>query len=104
MGDPNVHFRENILATFRVLEAAIDAGMRQFLFTSSSTVYGDATRLPTPEDYAPLEPISVYGACKLASESLIAAYCHIYKIRGLVFRLANIVGSRAKQGVVVDFV
>ena len=104
MGDPNVHFRENILATFRVLEAAIGAGMRQFLFTSSSTVYGDATRLPTPEDYAPLEPISVYGACKLSSESLIAAYCHIYKIRGLVFRLANIVGSRAKQGVVVDFV
>jgi UDP-glucose 4-epimerase len=104
IGDTSVHFTQNILATFRVLEAAVGARMQRFAFASSSTVYGDATRLPTPEDYAPLEPISTYGASKLASESLIAGYCHTYKIRGVTFRLANIVGARANQGVVVDFV
>ena len=74
------------------------------VFASSSTVYGDASRLPTPEDYAPLEPISVYGASKLACEALISGYAHTFKIRSLVLRYANIIGSRLRHGVIYDFI
>lgn len=104
IGDAKVHFEQNVRSTFCILEAVVKNGVKHFVFTSSSTVYGEATTLPTPEDYAPLGPISIYGTSKLASESLEAGYCHTHKIRGLVFRLANIVGSRARQGVVVDFI
>jgi UDP-glucose 4-epimerase len=104
IGDAKIHFEQNVRSTFCILEAVVRNRVKHFVFTSSSTVYGEATTLPTPEDYALLGPISTYGTSKLASESLIGGYCHTYKIRGLVFRLANIVGSRAKQGVVVDFI
>src|SRR2546425_1204115 len=74
------------------------------VFTSSSTVYGKARILPTREDYAPLEPVSLYGASKLASESLISAYCHTYHWIGISLRLANVVGPRCRHGVIYDFV
>jgi len=48
------------------------------IFTSTSTVYGEPTKMPTPEDYAPLKPISTYGASKLSCEALISAYAHTY--------------------------
>src|SRR2546430_2403910 len=56
---------ENILATYRVLEACRAAKVPKVVFTSTSTIYGEASVVPTPEDYAPLEPISIYGATKL---------------------------------------
>jgi len=104
IGDARIHFEQNVRSTFCILEAVVKNDVKHFVFTSSSTVYGDATTLPTPEDYSPLAPISTYGASKLASESLVAGYCHTYKIKGLVFRLANIVGSRARHGVIADFI
>jgi len=104
IGDARIHFEQNVRSTFEMLEAAVKNDIKHFVFASSSTVYGEASTLPTPEGYVPLAPISTYGASKLASESLIAGYCHTCKIRGLVFRLANIVGSRARHGVVVDFI
>lgn len=104
IGDARVHFEQNVRSTFEMLEAAVKNDIKHFVFTSTSTVYGEARTLPTPEDYAPFAPISTYGTSKLASESLIAGYCHTYKIRSLVFRLANIVGPRARHGVVIDFI
>jgi len=74
------------------------------VFVSSSTVYGDAAKIPTPEDYAPLEPISIYGASKLACEAIISGYAHTFKIRSLVLRYANIIGSRLRHGVIYDFI
>ena len=74
------------------------------VFASTSTVYGDAKIIPTPENYSPLEPISIYGASKLASEALIASYCHTYKKRAVILRLANIVGPRSRHGVINDFI
>ena len=53
----------------------------ELVFTSTSTVYGEATVIPTPESYTPLEPISVYGASKLACEALISAYCHSFGMK-----------------------
>jgi UDP-glucose 4-epimerase len=92
------------MATFRVLEAMRDGSASEIFFTSTSTVYGDAMVLPTPEDYTPLEPISVYGASKLACEALIASYCHTYGMKAWVYRFANIIGSRSGHGVLHDFI
>ena len=95
---------ENILGTFRVLEACRQAKVPKIVFTSTSTVYGEASVVPTPEDYAPMEPISVYGATKLADEALLSAYAHTFGAQAVIFRLANAVGGRSGHGVVVDFV
>lgn len=102
--DPRTHFNENVLATFNVLEACRINKVSAIVFTSSSTVYGDAQVLPTPEDYTPLEPISVYGASKLASENLIITYSKLYGVKGIILRLANIVGPRQTHGVIIDFI
>ncbi|MGQ9640622.1 MAG: NAD-dependent epimerase/dehydratase family protein [Candidatus Bathycorpusculaceae bacterium] len=103
--DPPVHFRENLLVTFTVLEAMRRSERaRRIVFASTSTVYGEADVLPTPEDYGPLLPISVYGAAKLGSEALISSHCHTFGFSGVLLRFANVVGARAKHGVIVDFI
>ncbi|ELZ44623.1 NAD-dependent epimerase/dehydratase [Halorubrum coriense DSM 10284] len=96
-------FEENTEMTYNLLEAMRDAGVNHFAFTSSSTVYGEAPR-PTPEDYGPLEPISIYGSSKLADEALISTYAHSYGIQSWVFRFANIVGPYQRGNVVPDFI
>jgi UDP-glucose 4-epimerase len=102
---PKVHFEENVLVTFNLLEAVRRAvGEKTLIFTSTSTVYGEASMMPTPEDYGPLIPISTYGASKLASEALITSYVHTFNLKGLVLRLANVVGGKSNHGVISDFV
>jgi UDP-glucose 4-epimerase len=104
LGDPTVHFETNVRGTFNVLEAMRRAKVDSIVFASSSTVYGDASVIPTSETYSPLKPISVYGAAKLAGESLISAYCASYGLKGVVLRYANVVGPRLTHGVIHDFV
>ncbi len=99
---PRIHYEENVLATFNVLEAARRHGVRHVIFASSSTVYGDATIIPTPETH-PLNPISVYGASKAAAEQLVKAYANLYGLRAVILRYANIVGPRLRHGVIHDF-
>jgi len=101
---PDSQVYNNILATYRVLETMRVHRVPEIVFTSTSTVYGDATTIPTPESYHPLEPISVYGACKLACEALISAYCHGFGMKGWVYRFANIIGERSNHGVITDFI
>ena len=103
--DPRVHFEENILATFDLLEAIRKAKTpKTIVFTSTSTVYGEASQIPTPEHYAPLIPISTYGASKLACEALITSYAYTFNHRALILRLANIIGPKSNHGVIVDFI
>ena len=102
--NPDPAMQNNVTATYRVLEAMRLHDVPEIVFTSTSTVYGDATVIPTPEDYTPLEPISVYGASKLACEALISAYCHSFGMKGWNFRFANIVGERSGHGVITDFI
>ncbi|HUR69192.1 MAG TPA: NAD-dependent epimerase/dehydratase family protein [Candidatus Thermoplasmatota archaeon] len=97
------HVQQNVVATLRVLEAMRVAEVKRIAFTSTSTVYGEAKLIPTPEDYAPLEPISLYGASKLGSEALISSFCHTFDLRGVSFRFANVVGPRSTHGVTFDF-
>ncbi len=102
--NPDPTMQNNIMATYRVLEAMRLHDVPELVFTSTSTVYGDATVIPTPESYTPLEPISVYGASKLACEALISAYCHSFGMKAWIFRFANIIGSRSGHGVITDFI
>ena len=101
---PDPTIQNNILATYRVLEAMRTRGVPEIVFTSTSTVYGEAAVIPTPEDYTPLEPISVYGASKLGCEALISAYSHSFGMRSWIFRFANIIGERSGHGVITDFI
>jgi UDP-glucose 4-epimerase len=96
-------FEENTEMTYNVLDRMHEVGVDRFAFTSSSTVYGEAPR-PTPEDYGPLEPISIYGSSKLADEALISTHAHSYGMRSWVFRFANIVGPRQRGNVIPDFI
>ncbi len=102
--DTGADFHQNVEATYRLLEAMRITGPSRLIFTSTSTVYGEAEVVPTPEDYAPLAPISLYGATKLAGEAMISAFAHTYGLEALVFRLANVVGGRSTHGVVYDLV
>ncbi|WP_332898613.1 NAD-dependent epimerase/dehydratase family protein [Haladaptatus sp. CMSO5] len=101
--EPRKQFEVNGEITYNILERMQDVGVSNLVFTSSSTVYGEAPR-PTPEDYAPLEPISIYGAAKLSEESLLSVFAHSYDFTVWNFRFANIVGPRFGHGVVPDFV
>ena len=97
-------YRQKVDATVRVLEAMREHGVKEFAFTSTSTVYGEAAVIPTPEDYSPMVPISIYGATKLADEAMISAYAATYGMTAWVFRFANIIGERSNHGVIWDFV
>ena len=101
---PELLYETNVLITYNLLNAIRNSNVEYLIFTSSSTVYGDAKVIPTPEDYAPLEPISVYGGAKLAAEALISGYAHTFGFRALIFRLANIIGERSNHGVIYDFI
>ncbi|MGM0448323.1 MAG: NAD-dependent epimerase/dehydratase family protein [Methanobacteriota archaeon] len=101
--DDRALFEENTAMTYNVLERMREVGVDRFAFTSSSTVYGEAPR-PTPEDYAPMEPISMYGSAKLADEALISTFAHSYGVQSWVFRFANIVGPHQRGNVIPDFI
>ena len=101
---PELLYETNVMITHNLLNAVRDSTVKYIVFTSSSTVYGEASVIPTPEDYAPLEPISVYGGAKLAVEALISGYAHTFGFKALIFRLANITGERSNHGVIYDFI
>lgn len=94
----------DIIATYNLLDAMRKRDVKEIVFSSSSTVYGEGSSIPLREDFGPLLPISVYGAAKLACEGLISAFCHTFDIKGWIFRFANVVGSRSTHGVIFDFI
>ena len=103
-GRPAGVYARNVTATVRVLEAMREAGCAEIVFTSTSTVYGEADLIPTPENYPSMEPISVYGATKLACEAMISGYAHTFGWSSWAFRFANIIGERSNHGVIWDFI
>ena len=101
---PDIDFWEGTYLTQNVVEAMRQIGATRLFYTSGSGVYGEAPAVDFPESYGPCIPISTYGASKLASESLIAAYCHLFGFVARVFRFANVVGPRQTHGVGYDFI
>jgi UDP-glucose 4-epimerase len=101
---PDIDFWEGTYLTQNVLEAMRVNKVSKIFYTSGSGVYGENPEVAFREDHGPCIPISTYGASKLASESLIAAYCHMFDFVGSVFRFANVVGALQTHGVGYDFV
>lgn len=102
--DTTTHFDQNIKVTFRLLESCRKAGVKEIMFPSTSTVYGETKVIPTPEDHGPMIPISLYGASKLSCEAMISAFCNTFDMRSVIYRFANVVGSRSTHNVLHDFV
>ncbi len=101
---PTIDFEEGTILTQNTLEAARINGVERVLYASGSGVYGDGGWKELHEDASLLLPISTYGASKLAGESLLSAYCHMFDLTGVAFRFANIVGPAQTHGVALDFV
>ncbi|HOO77042.1 MAG TPA: NAD-dependent epimerase/dehydratase family protein [bacterium] len=104
MVETDLDLREGTLLTYNILEAMRLTGVPVILYASGSGVYGDVGLVPTPEDFGPLLPISLYGASKLAGEGMISAFSHMFGLRGFIFRFANVVGARQTHGVGYDFI
>ena len=101
--DPRQDVERNTLATLSVLEAMRRAGARRIAFTSSGAVYGDASRVPTPEDAPFPVQTSLYGASKLAAEALLTAYAEGFGFQVWLLRLVSVLGERYSHGHVFDF-
>lgn len=100
----DLDLRLGTIATYNVLEAMRRSDIRKIVFSSSSVIYGEPSIVPTPENYGPLLPISLYGASKLACEGLISAFCHNFDFQAWIFRFANVCGRHGTHGVIVDFI
>jgi UDP-glucose 4-epimerase len=100
---PRRDLEQNTIATFNVLNAMRENGVREIGFSSTGSIYGEPEVFPTPED-APF-PIqtSLYGASKLAGEGMIAAFAEGFGMRGLIFRFVSVLGERYTHGHVFDF-
>jgi UDP-glucose 4-epimerase len=97
--------RDCVVATFNVVEAMRQAGIKPLLFASSGAVYGQLCLDEAVDETAgPLEPMSTYAAGKIGSEAFITSYGHLYGINGWMFRFGNVIGSRVTHGVIFDFV
>lgn len=90
-----LYTRRNVLATQRLLEAVRDRTLRKFVHASSSSVYGDAHRFPTPETACP-RPVSPYGVTKLAAEQLCEIYRTTYGVPTVSLRLFTVYGPRQR--------
>lgn len=101
---PDIDFWDGTYLTNNVLEAMRTVKAKRLIYASGSGVYGDTDSVETDEDYSPMLPISTYGASKLAGESLICAYCHMFGISAVSLRFANVVGRYQTHGVCYDFV
>jgi UDP-glucuronate 4-epimerase len=87
--------RNNVMATQHLLEAARAVPERRFVYASSSSIYGQADRFPTPEDATPA-PVSPYGATKLTGEHLVNLYHANYGLDTAALRYFSVYGPRQR--------
>ena len=91
----DVYTQLNITVLQRLLEASRDSGLDRFVFASSSSVYGDAEALPTPENQM-LKPLSPYGATKALGEHLTYLYFRNYGVPTVNLRYFSVYGPRQR--------
>ena len=98
------HYEEyltnNVLATQRLLEALRARADVPLVLASSSSIYGDADRLPVTEDATPA-PVSPYGATKLAAEDLVDLYRKSYGLRAVILRYFTVYGPRQRPDMAI---
>jgi UDP-glucose 4-epimerase len=100
--NPRLDLEQGTIATWNVLEAMRRAGAAHLVFSSSGSVYGRTEAVRAEGDLGSL-PISLYGASKLASEAMIAAWVECFGIQAWVLRFGNVVGPRGTHGAALDF-
>lgn len=100
---PRKDLEQNAIATWNVLETMRQAGVKRIAFSSTGSVYGEPEQFPTPETCAFPVQTSLYGASKVAAESLIQAYCEGFGMQSYIFRFVSILGERYSHGHVFDF-
>ncbi len=101
--NPLTDLKFNTIMTSNILEYIRKKKIKEIVFCSTGSVYGETKTIPTPEnDKFPIQT-SMYGASKLACEGLIQAYSEAYNIKCYIFRFVSILGQRYTHGHVVDF-
>jgi len=100
--DPVGYQRANVMATQNLLEFAREEGIRQFVFASSSSVYGVNPRVPWREDDHVLQPISPYASTKVSGELLGHVYSHLHGIRFLALRFFTVFGPRQRPDLAIN--
>lgn len=100
---PSKDLQQNTIATFNVLEAMRANGIKRIAFSSTGSVYGEAEKIPTPEDAPFPVQTSLYAASKVSGEGMISSYCEGFKFEGYIFRFVSILGERYTHGHVFDF-
>src|SRR5437660_984787 len=107
-GDPtDKDLRQNTICTYNVLESMRKHGVPRLVFASTSAVYGISPVQPIPESAFFPQPISLYGATKLACEAMISSFSNLFGIQCWIFRFANIVGPKVRKTgrtVIGDFI
>lgn len=98
---PAHYARVNIEGTTNLLQAAVDHKVAKFLFASSSSVYGNASRVPFSEADEVNEPISPYAATKRAGELLCHTYWHLYKLPIFCLRFFTVYGPRQRPDLAI---
>ncbi len=94
--NPRKYFRNNVLGALSLLNSALDAGIRRFVFSSSCAVYGIPEQIPIAER-TPREPVNPYGASKLFFENALQAYSRAYGLRSVSLRYFNAAGAEYSE-------
>ncbi|MGI8469821.1 MAG: GDP-mannose 4,6-dehydratase [Pyrinomonadaceae bacterium] len=99
--NPSEYLETNVAGTLNLLECAKNFGVRQFVFGSSSSVYGINAKVPFAEDDKISKPISPYAATKAAGELLCHTYSHLYDIRSVCLRFFTVYGARQRPDLAI---
>lgn len=97
MTNPSKYFRNNVAFGLNLLDAAVAAGVRKVVFSSTCATYGPPERLPMTEDL-PQRPINPYGESKLMFEKMLVWYRQIHGLEFVAFRYFNAAGATARCG------
>lgn len=100
---PRKDLEQNTIVTHNVLEAMRSHGIRKIVFSSTGSVYGETSVIPTPENAPFPVQTSLYATSKLAGEGLITAYCEGFGFQSWIFRFVSILGDRYTHGHIFDF-
>jgi UDP-glucuronate 4-epimerase len=101
LSEPLLYSETNIAGTLNLLELARARGVRQFVFGSSSSVYGINAKVPFSEDDPTRQPISPYAATKAAGELLCHTYSHLYGLRCVALRFFTVYGARQRPDLAI---
>jgi len=103
LSDRRADLDYNLVGTISVLEAMLENKVSDFIFASTSALYGEASVIPTPESYFGTQT-SLYGAAKLGGEAFAEAYTQLADLKMWAFRFGTVLGERCRRGAIWDFV